>query len=284
MQKIVFFSLHNAARSQMAEGLARQQTGANVEVFSAGAEPSRVHAQAIAAMAELDIDIADQQARTVNELELARADIVVTLGPEEITPALPASVHHLHWPISDPAAEDATPESFRTARDHIQARVAILARLIDVPEGPPSEEFHASIRVHDLAESARFYAWLLQTWPKEWTHRYVTFLCPQFNLNFVLTVSDGMELHHDTLYHVGIGVPDRATVIDAYHRAVACGATISKPPRTTWRGTPLHELWLHDPDGTAIEIYARLTEEELARKPADLQPEFLVPGTEPADG
>lgn len=53
-------------------------------------------------------------------------------------------------------------------------------------------------------------------------------------------------------------------------------------PRTTWRGTPLHELWLHDPDGTAIELYARLTDEELARKPADLEPEFLVPGTEPA--
>jgi hypothetical protein len=30
-----------------------------------------------------------------------------------------------------------------------------------------------------------------------------------------------------------------------------------------------------------IEIYARLIEEELACKPADEEPEFLVPGTEP---
>ena len=48
--------------------------------------------------------------------------------------------------------------------------------------------------------------------------------------------------------------------------------TVQKPPRTTWRGTPLHELWLEDPDGNLVEIYARLTDEELAGKPADLEP------------
>ena len=46
-------------------------------------------------------------------------------------------------------------------------------------------------------------------------------------------------------------------------------------------GTPLHELWLADPDGTLIEVYARLTPQELARMPADQAPEFLVPGTGP---
>ena len=43
-------------------------------------------------------------------------------------------------------------------------------------------------------------------------------------------------------------------MIEAYHRAPAAGAEIVKPPRTTWRGTPLHELWLRDPTSYLIEI------------------------------
>ena len=65
-------------------------------------------------------------------------------------------------------------------------------------------------------------------------------------------------------------------MIDAYRRAGAFGAAVEKPPRTTWKGTPLHELWLKDPDGNLIEIYARLTDAELAAKPEDENPVFLV--------
>ncbi len=90
-----------------------------------------------------------------------------------------------------------------------------------------------------------------------------------------------LTLHHDTLYHLGVEVADKAAVIDGYHRARALEAHVDKPPRTTCKGTPLHELWLKDLDGNLIEIYARLTEEELARKSADEAPQFLVPGTEP---
>ncbi|VFU16358.1 conserved protein of unknown function (plasmid) [Methylocella tundrae] len=93
-------------------------------------------------------------------------------------------------------------------------------------------------------------------------------------MNFVLLVSDGKELHHDTLYHLGIGVADKAAVVDAYQRAGAFGAHVEKPPRTTWKGTPLHELWLTDPDGNLVEIYARLTDAELLMKPADEAPVF----------
>ena len=91
----------------------------------------------------------------------------------------------------------------------------------------------------------------------------------------MLVVADGLELHHDTLYHVGVAVPDRAAVIDAQRRAIAAGFPIHKPARTTWRGTPLHELWLRDPGGNLVEIYARLTEAERAAMPADLEPIVL---------
>ena len=51
---------------------------------------------------------------------------------------------------------------------------------------------------------------------------------------------------------------------------------VDKPPRTTWQGTPLHELWLTDPDGNKIGVYARLSAAELDARPVDAQPQLLV--------
>ncbi len=288
MTRILFLCVANSARSQMAEGLARVVLGPRVEAMSAGSEPGQVNPHAIAVMAEIGIDISRQTSKSVDVIDPTRIDMVVTLCAQEVCPILPGNVKRLHWPIDDPAtgAGDQSPAAvrarFRDARDRIRARLEVLRELLDLPEGPLAQEFHASIRVRNLPASVRFYAWLLNAWPKEWTHRYATFTRPELGLNFVLLVSDGKPLHHDTLYHLGIGVADRQSVIDAYHRALAFGALIEKPPRTTWKGTPLHELWLTDPDGTLIEIYARLTERELADKPVDELPVFLVPGTHDA--
>ena len=285
MPRILFLCVANSARSQMAEGLGRMLFGKQVEVMSAGSLPKQVNPHAIHVMSEIGIDISRHQSKSVDAIDPATIDMVVTLCAEEVCPILPGKVKRLHWPIADPAttAGDQSPEAiqarFRTARDQIRMRLEVLLGLLDLPEGPPAQEFHGSIRVNDLPASVRFYAWLLNTWPKEWTHRYATFVRSDLNLNFVLLVSDGKTLHQDTLYHLGIGVADRDTVIDSYHNALAFGAHIEKPPRTTWKGTPLHELWLTDPDGTLIEIYARLTDSEMAEKPADELPVFLVPGT-----
>lgn len=282
MKRILFLSMPNSARSQMAEGLARNVFGAEAEVASAGTAPTTLHASAVTAMAELGIDISGQRSKAVSELDMSRFDWVITLSADEVCPELPSQARRLHWPIGDPAAVDAVSEpakalsAFRAARDQILQRVKVLHALRDQQAGPLGGEFHASIRVTDLAKSTAFYSWLLGGWPKEWTHRYATFVRPELNLNFVLLVADGKELHHDTLYHMGVGVPARAAVIEAYHRAVAAGVAIEKPPRTTWKGTPLHELWLTDPDGTLVEIYARLTPQELAEMPADQQPVFLT--------
>ena len=286
MKRILFLCVANSARSQMAEGLARATLGPDVVVESAGSAPSRLNPLAVEAMAELGIDISGQRSKPVDEIDADGLDLVVTLCAEEVCPVLPGRVRRLHWPVADPARDGLSVEeardAFRAARDQIRARLEILAQLVDVPPGPEGREFHASIRVNDLPGSVRFYAWLLGTWPKEWTHRYATFIQPDLDLNFVLLVSDGNALHHDTLYHLGLGLADKTAVIEAYHRALRFGARVEKPPRTTWRGTPLHELWLTDPDGTLIEIYARLTDAELARKPADEAPELLVPETVPA--
>ena len=143
-------------------------------------------------------------------------------------------------------------------------------------------EFHLSFRVADLGESTAFYTAFLGVEPKDRTPRFSTFVVPALHLNLVLMVNDsGRPLDTYSLYHLGLGVADKAAVIESYFRAKAKGVTIVKPPRTTWRGTPLHELWLRDPTGYGLEVYARVTAEELADMPADQAPTFLVPGTEP---
>ena len=143
-------------------------------------------------------------------------------------------------------------------------------------------EFHLSIRVADLSESTAFYTAFLGVEPKDRTPRFSTFVAAHLNLNLVLLVNDsGKALDTYSQYHIGLGVPDKASVIESYRRAKAQGVPIVKPPRTTWRGTPLHELWLRDPTGYGIEVYARLTAQELASMPADQQPSYLVPGNGP---
>lgn len=267
----------------MAEGLARNILGAHAQVISAGSRPSMLNPFAIEAMDEIGIDISKQTSKSIDGIDIGAVDLIVTLCDDEVCPVAPGRVRRLHWPVTDPASDDCSLKvedmraRFRTARDQIKGRLEILSSLLDIPASPVAQEFHSSIRVGDLPTSARFYAWLLGGWPKEWTHRYATFIRSDMKLNFVLLVSDGKVLNHDTLYHLGIEVADRNAVIEAYHKAKAFGAKVEKPPRTTWKGTPLHELWLADPDGNLIEVYARLTDQQLAQKPVDEQPIFLVP-------
>jgi protein-tyrosine-phosphatase/catechol 2,3-dioxygenase-like lactoylglutathione lyase family enzyme len=279
---ILFLCVTNSARSQMAEGLARMLFGSRISVESAGSEPSTVNPYAIEVMGEVGVDLTTHRSKSVQTIDPATVGMVITLCAEEVCPVFLGKARRLHWPIQDPASEDPSIARedmltrFRIARDQIRARLEVLAALLDLPEGPQAQEFHASVRVKDLAKSTRFYAWLLGAEPKEWTHRYSTFVRPELHTNFVLLVADGKELHRDTLYHLGIAVADKAAVVRAYELAKAAGLTVSKPPRTTWRGTPLHELWLEDPDGNLVEIYARLTPDELAEKPENLEPTVLA--------
>lgn len=130
MRRILFLCVANSARSQMAEGLARKMLGGDVEVLSAGSRPSKVNPFAIEAMSEIGVDISGHRSKSVDEVDAASVDIVITLCADEVCPILPGRVQRLHWPIPDPASDDPTisPENlrgrFRLARDEIGARLA----------------------------------------------------------------------------------------------------------------------------------------------------------------
>ena len=161
MTRILFLCVANSARSQMAEGLARQLLGAHIEVMSAGSRPSRVNPHAMAAMAEIDLDISHQHSKSVDTIDPTSIDMVITLCAEEVCPILPGRVKRLHWPIQDPAGDtnglssDEILTRFRSARDQIKARLAVLAGLLDIPPSPQAAEFHGSIRVNNLSDSVR---------------------------------------------------------------------------------------------------------------------------------
>lgn len=281
--RILFLCVANSARSQMAEGLARDLFGDTVRVESAGSSPSRVNPYAVRAMADLGIALDGHASKHVDTIDDPDGvDLVITLCAEEECPLFLGDAVRMSWAMPDPDRkhEDLTDEQrlhhFKVARDAIRERLRVLAALRDLPAPLAPTEFHASVRVPDIAAAARFYSWLLGVAPKTWTHRYVTFVSDALKTNFVVLVDDGKDLGGDTLYHLGVEVADKAAVVDAHHRAVAAGWALHKPARTTWRGTPLHELWLKDPGGNLVEVYARLTDAELAEMPADQEPVVIA--------
>lgn len=132
MKSILFLCVANSARSQMAEGLARRQFGDRVRVQSAGSRPATVNPYAIEVMAELGVDLTVQHSKSVQTIDPASVDLVVTLCAEEVCPVFLGAVQRLHWPIPDPASSDPslTREAlllrFRTARDTLSELIGRL--------------------------------------------------------------------------------------------------------------------------------------------------------------
>jgi arsenate reductase len=126
--KILFLCVANSARSQMAEGLARALFGDRAVVASAGSVPTRVNPHAVAAMAEIGIDISGQRSKSVDEVGAGDFDMIITLCADEVCPVVPGRVKRLHWPLPDPAAAppEQARERFREVRDAIQSRLESL--------------------------------------------------------------------------------------------------------------------------------------------------------------
>jgi arsenate reductase len=127
---ILFLCVANSARSQMAEGLARNAFGDRVVVQSAGSHPTTVNPLAVAALAEIGIDISGQRSKSVDTIERSTVDVVVTLCAEEVCPVFLGKARRVHWPLSDPAAASGTDEErlgrFREVRDEIRRRLPSL--------------------------------------------------------------------------------------------------------------------------------------------------------------
>ena len=118
---VLFVCIHNAGRSQMAAGFLSALSGGAVEVRSAGSTPAdAVNPVAVAAMAEVGIDIATERPKVLTGEAVRSSDVVVTMGCGDTCPFFPGTRYE-DWVLDDPAGQPI--EVVRPIRDAIRARV-----------------------------------------------------------------------------------------------------------------------------------------------------------------
>jgi arsenate reductase (thioredoxin) len=118
---VLFLCVHNAGRSQMAAGWLRHLAGDRITVYSGGSEPAdRLNPAAVAAMAEVGIDIATELPKRWTDEIVRAADVVVTMGCGDACPFFPAKRYE-DWQLDDPAGRDVA--ATIPIRDEIRVRV-----------------------------------------------------------------------------------------------------------------------------------------------------------------
>jgi protein-tyrosine-phosphatase len=132
MSTVLFLCVHNAGRSQMALGWFNHLAGGRAVALSGGSEPGHeVNPAAVAAMAEVGIDIAMEFPKPWTDEILRSADVVVTMGCGDSCPFFPGTRYE-DWELPDPAGLDV--EAVRPIRDDIEQRVRhLLASLTGAP-------------------------------------------------------------------------------------------------------------------------------------------------------
>jgi arsenate reductase len=124
MSGILFLCIHNAGRSQMAAGFARELSNGEVLILSGGSEPaSSVNPVAVEVMAEVGIDIAGFVPQKYNDELLHAVDVVVTMGCGDTCPFI-LGKKYIDWPLDDPKGRPL--EEVRIIRDQIRNNVAEL--------------------------------------------------------------------------------------------------------------------------------------------------------------
>ncbi len=131
-KRILFLCTGNAARSQMAEALARANHGDVVDVVSAGSRPAGfVHPQAIRAMADLGVDIRDAESKSAERFINEKFDAVVTVcdSAAQDCPVWPGARRLEHWSIDDPSSGGYP--AFVATRDDLARRIAELVASLE---------------------------------------------------------------------------------------------------------------------------------------------------------
>jgi len=125
---VLFVCVHNAGRSQMAAGFLAALAGDRIDVLSAGSMPGdQINPVAVEAMAEVGIDIANEQPKKLTADAVIASDVVITMGCGDECPYFPGKRYE-DWVLDDPAGQGI--DSVRPIRDEIKSRIeALIASL-----------------------------------------------------------------------------------------------------------------------------------------------------------
>lgn len=140
---VLFVCTGNAARSQMAEGLAGHLGRGRVEAHSAGTHPAGlVMRGAVEVMRERGIDISGHYSKGLEDVP-GPFDLIVTLCDSAVQecPAVLIDSAHEHWSTPDPTFVDGGPEevleAFRQVRDRLETQITeLLDRMRPEKRGP----------------------------------------------------------------------------------------------------------------------------------------------------
>jgi len=114
----------------MAAGFMRTLGAGKVEVLSAGSAPKdSINPVAVAAMAEVGIDIANNVPKVLTPEAVQMSDVVITMGCGDACPFYPGKRYE-DWKLDDPAGQGI--EQVRRIRDEIREKVAKLLAEITV--------------------------------------------------------------------------------------------------------------------------------------------------------
>jgi protein-tyrosine-phosphatase len=131
---VLFACSRNTVRSPIAAALFAQIFGRSVYVGSAGVHKGELDGFAVAAMAEIGLDISRHKPVTLEELEDWEGlnfDLIATLAPEAHHRALEltrtSGVDVEYWPTADPSAVEGSREqrldAYRAVRDQLLAHI-----------------------------------------------------------------------------------------------------------------------------------------------------------------
>jgi arsenate reductase (thioredoxin) len=127
---VLFLCVHNAGRSQMALGWFNHLAGDRAVAWSGGSEPgTEMNPAAVAAMAEVGIDITGEFPKPWTDEIVQAADVVITMGCGDACP-LYAGKRYEDWALDDPAGQGL--DAVRPIRDEIRARVERLLASLQV--------------------------------------------------------------------------------------------------------------------------------------------------------
>ena len=130
-KSILFMCGQNAIRSPMAEIMTRALLPKDVFVASAGILTGQRDPFVEVVLNEKHLTLGKQIPQTLDELEDAFFDLIITLSPEahhaalELTRTMPVEVEY--WPTFDPSGEGETREqkidAYRSVRNALEARI-----------------------------------------------------------------------------------------------------------------------------------------------------------------
>ena len=135
---IIFICTGNSCRSQIAEGLFKNEAGDKFNVYSAGSHPSRIHPASIKVMSEWGIDINNQRSEAIDKYIEKKIDIVITVcdNANKSCPIFPGAKINIHWSIKDPfhswSDDEKDLEPYRLTRNEIKEKIKSLLKQKDI--------------------------------------------------------------------------------------------------------------------------------------------------------